>query len=81
MRDLVRPWLFPLAYVAFVVSAGLLPQVSGLTPQAEAASGGVVLLATAALLRRVLASSPAPAPLRAPRVARLVPQQATPRAE
>jgi hypothetical protein len=80
MRDLVRPWLFPLAYIAFVVSAGLLPQVSGLTPQAEAASGGVVLLATAALLRRILAS-PAPAPVRAPRVAGLMPQQATPRAE
>jgi hypothetical protein len=79
MRDLVRPWMFPLAYVAFVVSAGMLPQVSGLTPPAEAASGGIVLLGTAALLRRVLASSPAP--VRATRVARLVPQQATPRAE
>jgi hypothetical protein len=79
MRDLVRPWMFPLAYVAFVVSAGMLPQVSGLTPPAEAASGGIILLGTAALLRRVLAS--APAPVRATRVARLVPQQATPRAE
>jgi hypothetical protein len=79
MRDLVRPWMFPLAYVAFVVSAGMLPQVSGLTPPAEAASGGIVLLGTAALLRRVLASSPAP--VGATRVARLVPQQATPRAE
>jgi hypothetical protein len=79
MRDLVRPWMFPLAYVAFVVSAGMLPQVSGLTPPAEAASGGIVLLGTAALLRRVLAS--APAPVRTTRVARLVPQQATPRAE
>jgi hypothetical protein len=79
MRDLVRPWMFPLAYIAFVVSAGMLPQVSGLTPQAEAASGGVVLLATAALLRRVLASSPAP--LRATRGARLLPQQAPARAE
>lgn len=79
MRDLVRPWMFPLAYVAFVVSAGMLPQVSGLTPPAEAASGGIVLLGTAALLRRVLASSPAP--VRATRVADLVPQQATPRAE
>ena len=77
MRDLVRPWMFPLAYVALVVSAGLLPQVSGLTPHAEAASGGVVLLATAALLRRLLATSPVPAT----RVARLVPQQATPRVE
>ena len=79
MRDLVRPWMFPLAYVALVVSAGLLPEVSGLTPHAEAASGGVVLLATAALLRRLLATSPAPVP--ATRVARLVPQQATPRVE
>ena len=79
MRDLVRPWMFPLAYVAFVVSAGMLPRVSGLTPPMEAASGGIVLLGTAALLRRVLASSPAP--VRASRVARLVPQQATPRAE
>jgi hypothetical protein len=79
MRDLVRPWMFPLAYVAFVVSAGMLPRVSGLTPPMEAASGGIVLLGTAALLRRVLASSPAP--VRATRVARLVPQQATPRAE
>lgn len=81
MRDLVRPWMFPLAYVAFVVSAGLLPEVSGLTPQAEAASGGVVLLATAALLRRLLAMSPAAAPARAARLARLVPQRATPRVE
>jgi hypothetical protein len=71
--------MFPLAYVAFVVSAGMLPRVSGLTPPMEAASGGIVLLGTAALLRRVLASSPAP--VRATRVARLVPQQATPRAE
>ena len=81
MRDLVRPWMFPLAYIAFVVSAGLLPEVSGLTPQAEAASGGVVLLATAALLRRLLATSPAAAPARAVRAARLVPQQASPRVE
>jgi hypothetical protein len=78
MRDLVRPWLFPLAYVAFVASAGMLPQVSGLTPQAEAASGGVVLLATAALLRRILS---APTPVRATRVPNFVPQQVAPRAE
>jgi hypothetical protein len=73
--------MFPLAYVAFVVTAGLLPEVSGLTPQAEAASGGVVLLATAALLRRLLAMSPAAAPARAARLARLVPQRVTPRVE
>jgi hypothetical protein len=70
--------MFPLSYVAFVLSASLLPQVSGPTPQAEAAGGGLVLLATAALLRRVLAS---PSPVRVPRVASLVPREVAPRAE
>ena len=43
--------------VAFVLAAGILLWASVSTPQAEAGGAGVVLLATAAFLRRSLPSS------------------------
>lgn len=48
--------------VAFVLAAGILLWASVSTPQAEAGGAGVVLLATAAFLRRSLPSNAASAP-------------------
>jgi hypothetical protein len=50
-------WVFPIVCVAFVLAAGIVLWASVSTPQAEAGGAGVVLLATAALLRRSLPSS------------------------
>jgi hypothetical protein len=47
-------WVWPVLFVGFVLAAGIVLWVSVGTPQAEAGGAGVVLLATASLLRRSL---------------------------
>ena len=73
-------WVWPVVIVGFVLAAGILLWVSVGTPQAEASGAGVVLLATASLLRRSLPSGAATsAP--APSVGRLVADGLSPRAK
>jgi hypothetical protein len=70
-------WLWPVLIVGFVLAAGIVLWASVSTPQAEAGGAGVVLLATASLLRRSL---PSGAPVEsAASVGRLVPQGLSPR--
>jgi hydrogenase/urease accessory protein HupE len=69
-------WLWPVLIVGFVLFAGVLLWASVDTPQAEAGAAGIVLLATASLLRRSL---PTGAAAPAPSVGRLVPQGLSPR--
>jgi hypothetical protein len=71
-------WVWPVLIVGFVLAAGILLWVSVGTPQAEAGGAGVVLLATASLLRRSLPSG-ASASAPAPSVGRLVAEGLSPR--
>ena len=71
-------WVWPVLIVGFVLAAGILLWVSVGTPQAEAGGAGVVLLATASLLRRSLPSG-ASAASPAPSVGRLVAEGLSPR--
>jgi hydrogenase/urease accessory protein HupE len=72
-------WVWPVLIVGFVLAAGVLLWASVSTPQAEAGGAGVVLLATASLLRRSLPSSATSAS--APAVGRLVAQGLSPRSK
>jgi hypothetical protein len=76
--DSLRSWVFPVLWVAFVLAAGILTWASVNSPQAEAGGAGLVLLATASLLRRGL---PSPGPAEVPQVARFVAQELSPRAK
>jgi hypothetical protein len=74
----LRSWVFPVLWVAIVLAAGILTWASVNSPQAEAGGAGLVLLATASLLRRGL---PSTTPAEVPRVARFVAQELSPRAK
>jgi hydrogenase/urease accessory protein HupE len=73
-----QSWVWPVLFVAFVLAAGVVLWASVSTPQAEAGGAGVVLLATASLLRRSL---PATSAASSPAVGRLVAQGLSPRSK
>jgi len=73
-----RSWVLPVLWVAVVFAAGILTWASVNSPQAEAGGAGLVLLATASLLRRGLSAQGS---AQVPHVTRFVAHELSPRAK